>query len=185
MDAPIDVTTIFLQTERLLLRPWREEDLADFYAYASVEGVGEMAGWPHHRSVEESRAILRSFMENREVLAIVLRESGKVIGSLGLHRSWANDEAEYAQMKVKKIGYVLAKEYWGRGLMPEAVRAVIRYCFEELGLDALTCEHFAFNAQSRRVIEKCGFVFVKEDLYEAKLLNKTYPEKAYILLRAA
>ena len=62
MNAPVDVTDIRIETERLILRAWREADLADFYEYARVEGVGEMAGWSHHQSVEESRRILDSFI---------------------------------------------------------------------------------------------------------------------------
>ena len=58
MNAPVDVTDICIHTARLILRAWREEDLHDFYEYASVEGVGEKAGWKHHQSVEESKKIL-------------------------------------------------------------------------------------------------------------------------------
>ncbi|MBO4535015.1 MAG: GNAT family N-acetyltransferase, partial [Clostridia bacterium] len=55
-------------------------------------------------------------------------------------------------------GYVLSRDYWGQGLMPEAVEAVIDYLFGTLGYDFVTCGHFEWNAQSRRVIEKCGFL---------------------------
>lgn len=68
MNAPIDVTDIRIETERLILRPWQDSDLDDFYAYASVEGVGEMAGWSHHTSKEESRKILTMFQEEKRPL---------------------------------------------------------------------------------------------------------------------
>ena len=84
MNAPVDVTDIRIETERLILRAWRETDLADLYEYASVEGVGEMAGWNHHQSVEESRRILDSFISGKKTFALELKENGKVIGSLGL-----------------------------------------------------------------------------------------------------
>ena len=58
MNAEIDVTGVVLKTERLTLRPWREEDLEDFYAYARMDGVGQMAGWKPHGSIGESRQIL-------------------------------------------------------------------------------------------------------------------------------
>ena len=145
MDIQIDITDTVLETRRLILRPWEESDLEDFYAYASVEGVGEMAGWRHHESIEVSRSILEDFMSHKNVFALVHRESGRAIGSLGLHPSWANEDEAYRDLKVKEIGYVLSREYWGQGLMPEAVRAVIGFCFDICGLDALTVGHFSVS----------------------------------------
>ena len=181
MDVPIDVTNITIETDRLILRAWKETDLDDFYEYASVEGVGEMAGWKHHESIDVTKKVLESFISEKNVFAIVYKENNKVIGSLGLHKSWANDESEYAHLKVKEIGYVLSKVYWGRGLMPEAVKAVIRFCFDECKLDALTVGHFSFNNQSKRVIEKCGFAFVKKGQYYANQLQLTFEDMKYIL----
>ncbi len=157
MNAHIDVTDIRIETDRMILRPWQDADLADFYEYASVPGVGEMAGWNHHQSLDESNSILHLFIREKKTLALELKETGKVIGSLGLEEM---DPDPIGDGKLgREIGYVLSKDYWGRGLMPEAVQAVIRYCFEVLGYDYLTCAHFKENSQSRRVIEKCGFSY--------------------------
>ena len=82
MNKPIDITDIVLTTERLTLRPWRESDLSDFYEYASVDGVGQMAGWNPHRSLEESKEILSRFIEGKKTFA--LEYQGKAIGSLGI-----------------------------------------------------------------------------------------------------
>lgn len=185
MDLTIDVTKTALETGRLILRAWRETDVNDFYEYASVEGVGEMAGWKHHDSIEVTRKILQSFISEKNVFAIVNKENMKVIGSLGLHNSWANEENRYAHLKIKEVGYVLSKAYWGRGLMPEAVNAVIRFCFDECKLDALTIGHFSSNNQSRRVIEKCGFTFVKQSEYYAGQLQLTFDDMKYIMLNRA
>jgi len=179
----VDISNTWIHTPRLILRPWTEDDLEDFFAYASVPGVGEMAGWPHHETLETSRMILRSFIEEKNVFAIQHMETGKVIGSFGLHSSWASALPEYAGKKIREIGYVLAKEYWGQGLMPEAVRAIIPYCFNALRLDAITVAHFADNHQSRRVIEKSGFTFHSDGIFDAGQLGKQLPEKKYILLR--
>lgn len=166
MNAPIDVTNIQIETERLILRPWRESDLVDLYEYASVPGVGEMAGWCHHKSKEESQMILNSFIRHKKTFALELKENGKVIGSLGLEEL---DPDPVGEGKFgREIGYVLSRDYWGRGLMPEAVRAVISYCFETLGYDYLTCGHFVRNDRSRRVVEKSGFQFYGESLYETR-----------------
>lgn len=183
MDIRIDVSNTVLETPRLILRPWQESDIDDFYEYASVEGVGEMAGWKHHESVEVSKQILAEFMSGKNVFALVHRESGRLIGSLGLHKSWAYEEEELRSLRVKEVGYVLSKEYWGQGLMVEALCKVIEFCFDECGLDAVTAGHFAANEQSRKVLEKCGFQFVKQGQYHARQLGKTFDDMKYILYR--
>lgn len=134
MLAPVDVTNIRIETERLILRPWKESDLADFYEYAKVDGVGQMAGWIPHKSIEESRMILTMFIQEKKTLALELKETGRVIGSIGLEEPEPNDP-HGEEKQGREIGYVLGKDYWGRGLMPEAVREVIRYCFDVLRFD--------------------------------------------------
>ncbi len=179
MIAPIDVTPIRIETDRLVLRSWRETDLEDFYEYASVPGVGEMAGWAHHKSMDESRRILEIFIEEKKTFAISLKENGKVIGSLGLEeREEKMDLPE--DSKGREIGYALSKDYWGQGLMPEACKAVIQYCFEKLDLDWLTCCHYIRNNQSRRVIEKCGFAYVK-DIDNVSRMRTHEMSKIYVL----
>lgn len=167
MNAPIDVSDIRIETRRLVLRPWRESDLEDLNAYASVEGVGEMAGWKHHESLEESQKILEWFIAGKKTFAIEWKETGRVIGSLGLEELGEMDAAHEKRLG-REVGYVLEKDYWGQGLMPEAVQAVIAYCFRVLGYDFLTCGHFLENGQSRRVIEKCGFHYWKEGTYRTR-----------------
>lgn len=184
MDVKIDLTGTQIETPRLVLRIWRESDLADLYEYASVPGVGEMAGWPHHTSPEASRGILASFIAGKHIFAVTDRETGRVIGSLGLHESWADAVEPYSALRQKEIGYVLSKAYWGRGLMPEAVAAVITWGFESGGLEAFTVAHFSCNPRSRRVIEKCGFHYVRTGVYEAKQLDKCFDDLQYILLKS-
>ena len=166
MNAPVDVTGVRIETERLVLRPWRESDLHDLYEYAKVDGVGQMAGWMPHKSIEESKRILHFFMGEKKTFALELKENGKVIGSLGLEEMDTDpvDGEQYG----RELGYVLSKDYWGRGLMPEAVQAVIGHCFDVLKLDYVTCGHFHRNDRSRRVIEKTGFVFFGESRYKTR-----------------
>lgn len=166
MNAPIDISGTQLKTQRLILRPWRETDLEDFFEYASVEGVGQMAGWMPHRDKEDSRRVLNSFIAHKKTFA--LEHRGKVIGSLGIEEYSEKSYPELAALRGREIGYVLSKAYWGRGLMPEAVRAVIRWLFEEKELDFILVGHFDWNRQSRRVIEKCGFQYVKSVPYRTR-----------------
>ena len=166
MNAQIDISGIRLTTRRLILRPWQEEDLDDFFAYASVDGVGQMAGWTPHKDMDESRRILSHFISGKHVFA--LEHHGKVIGSLGIEQYDEQLDPELSSLKGREIGYVLAKDYWGQGLMPEAVDAVIRYLFETVKLDFIIAGHFIQNDRSRRVIEKAGFRYVRQAPYETR-----------------
>ena len=179
MNAPVDVTNIRIETDRLILRAWEKSDLHDFYEYARGEGVGEKAGWNHHQSIGESQRILDSFIRNKKTFALVLKENGKVIGSLGLEPR-DEDAGLTEELQGREVGYVLSKDYWGRGLMPEAVQAVIRYCFDVPNYDYLTCGHFDHNDRSRRVVEKCGFVFLKK-VVTPTVRGIDEPGKMYVL----
>ena len=178
MNGKIDITGTVLTTDRLTLRPWRESDLSDLYEYASVDGVGQMAGWNPHRSMEESRIILDRFIKQKKTFA--LEYAGKVIGSLGIEPYCEENHPELDAMQGREIGYVLSKEYWGLGLMPEAVNAVIDWLFHEIQLDFIICGHFVRNNRSRRVIEKCGFLYSKTVLFETSL-NTVETSLDYIL----
>lgn len=179
MNAPVDVTNIRIETGRLILRAWRESDLEDFYEYARVDGVGQMAGWLPHKSMEESKRILDLFIQEKKTFALEFKENGKVIGSLGLETSDEVLDVSEESMG-RDIGYVLSKDYWGRGLVPEAVKAVIDYCFRELDFDWLTCSHYLKNDRSRRVVEKCGFVYVKDTIHKT-IFDTEEPTKLYML----
>ena len=109
MDINIDITNVILETERLILRAFAETDLDDFYAYASVPGVGEMAGWPHHKSIETSKNILKSFINEKQVFALFHKADSKVIGLIGVHKSWANEDEKYMDLKVKEIDMCFPK----------------------------------------------------------------------------
>ena len=163
MNAPFDVTGVELRTERLTLRPWRQSDLNDFYEYASVDGVGQMAGWLPHKDAQETQKILDSFRSTKKPCARDCQ--GRVIGSLGVEYYDEKESPELDLLWTRALGFVLSKDYWGKGLMPEAVNAVIRWLFEEQKLDAIICAHFDWNTRSARVQQKCGFRFLKESSY--------------------
>ena len=172
-----------LETERLILRPFVQDDLEDFYAYAKVEGVGENAGWPHHTDINITNSILQEFINKGDVYAIVDKEKQKVIGSIGIHdRTF---DPTIINKKQRELGYVLSKDYWGKGLMSEAIRAIIPYTFDVMHVDILWCGHFSFNDRSRRVIEKMGFTYYGDGKYNAYLLGEVYDEKQYWITKEA
>ena len=141
-----------LGTERLILRPWREEDAKECYRYARDPRVGPIAGWPAHSSEEESRRVIRDVLSSPETYAIVLKETGLPVGSVGLHHNDLAEEDDEAE-----LGYWLGVPYWGKGIVPEAAREILRHAFEDLGLRRVWCGYYDGNLRSRRVQEKLGF----------------------------
>ena len=158
-------------TERLLLRPWKESDADSLYEYAKDPDIGPIAGWPVHTSEENSREIIRDVLSAEETYAVCLKEDGMAIGSIGLMIGTASSlklpdtEAE--------IGYWIGKKFWGRGLIPEAVKELIRHGFEDLNLEKIWCGYFEGNIKSRRVQEKCGFIYhhTNKDI-DCELMNE-------------
>ncbi len=143
-----------LETERLLLRPWEEADAEECYKYAKDPRVGPIAGWPVHISVENSRQVIRDVLMVPETYAIILKETGLPIGSIGLHH---NDLA--SQDDEAELGYWLGVPYWGQGLVPEAARELLRHAFVDLNLARVWCCYYDGNEKSRRVQEKLGFKY--------------------------
>lgn len=176
-----------IETSRLVLRPLTAADVEDVFACCSDPDIGFDAGWEPHRSLEDARFFVEQIASAPHVFGVFEKRAtdeggsttssvapshpdtsdagvrgercsgaashGPCIGSIGLipdpHRS--NPDC-------LMLGYSLAKHAWGRGYMTEAARAIVGYGFRELGLPLITCTRFSFNARSRRVIEKCGFV---------------------------
>lgn len=143
-----------METERLYLRMWNKKDAVDFFEYAKNPNVGPIAGWKPHASVAESKFIITDFFMKNMVWAIVYKETGKVIGSIGF-----SEDKIRPGVNSKELGYSLSEEYWGKGLMTEAAARMVSYAFEVLHLDVLSITTRENNARSRRVIEKCGFKY--------------------------
>lgn len=143
---------MILETERLILRPWEEADAEECYQYTKDPRVGPSAGWPVHVSIDNTRQVIRDVLIKPETYAIVLKETSLPVGSIGLHR---NDLAE--KDDEMELGYWLGVPYWGRSIVPEAARKVLRHAFEDLGLARVWCAYYDGNDKSKRVQEKLGF----------------------------
>lgn len=144
-----------LHTPRLLLRHFDENDAESVYEYAKDPAVGPIAGWPPHRSVDESRDVIRHVFCGQENYAICLKEDNKAIGAIELKLNGHTDMTE--RDDECELGYWLGKPFWGRGIMPEAVREMLRHAFEDLGMSTVWCGYYDGNEKSKRVQEKCGF----------------------------
>lgn len=170
MNADFHINGKIIDTKRLILRQFNKNDLNDFYEYASVEGVGEMAGWKHHEDKEQSQKILDLFIRNNNVFAIYSKKDFKVIGSLGIENyNRKEDFSELYNYYGRELGFVLSKDYWGEGIMLEAVGAVIDYLFNDLNLDFLICSYYDHNIQSKRLQGKCGFKPYRKVIMETRI----------------
>jgi ribosomal-protein-alanine N-acetyltransferase len=160
-----------LETERLILRKMAPNDAEAVFAYASDPEVSRYTLWETHRSIEDSRAFLKLITAKYENggepdWGITYRGDGYLVGACGL----VNWEAEHARAE---IGFVLSRRYWGRGFMPEAVRAMFRFGFERMNLNRIEARCIAENAASARVMEKAGMA------YEGTLRQREYIKGAY------
>lgn len=144
-----------IETVRLRLRPWAEEDAEELYRYARDPQVGPAAGWPPHTGVENSREVICGPLSAPETYAMVMKTTGKPVGCAGLLFG-ENGTAPLAEREAE-IGYWVGVPFWGQGLAPEATAALLRRCFMELDCRAVWCCSSAGNEKSRRVWEKCGF----------------------------
>ena len=143
-----------IQTERLILSLWKESDAEALYEYASNPDVGPHAGWKPHSDVLESLKIIKSVFIPNNVWAITIKQNGKVIGSVGLE-----PDKKRVGIKSHELGFALSKEFWGRGVMTEAAKAVIHFGFSAYGLDLVSVCTAPSNKRSQSVIQKCGFIY--------------------------
>lgn len=163
-----------INTNRLTLRRWRENDAEALYKYASDGRVSEMALWPRHTSVDMSREVIKDFFQpNPFILAMVLKETNEPIGCIGLVPAGAEHYKPFANER--EVGYWIGFPYWGKGLTSEALKSMIEFCRNNIRLDSLLITTDAANKASQRVAEKCGFTnFTDYD-------NNGTPSKAFRL----
>ena len=145
-DAPIE-------TERLLLRPFRESDAEAFFECCQNPNIGNNAGWKPHGSLEESQEILRSvFISQSGIWAITLKEDGRLIGSVGII-----PDPKRENPQARMLGYWLDESHWGKGYMTEAVQSVLDYGFNTLQLSLITANCYPHNERSQQVLKTPRF----------------------------
>ena len=146
-----------LETRRLILRPWFDTDAESLYQYASHPDVGPVAGWPPHTSVENSLEVIRKILSAPETYAVVPKSTGMPVGSVGI--MFAGDGSAPMNEQEAEIGYWIGRPFWGQGLIPEGVWALLERCFTVLERQGVWCGYYDGNEKSKRVQEKCGFVY--------------------------
>ncbi len=148
-----------METERLILRRFRLEDEEDMFRnWASDTEVTRFLSWPTHGSVEDSRSVLKGWVKDYEkedsyLWAITLKELGdQPIGSIS---SFDLD----GRVEKAELGYCIGRNWWHRGIMPEALRAVMDYLFDEVGFQRLQACHDVNNPNSGAVMRKCSMIY--------------------------
>ena len=135
-----------LETERLMLRSWCEEDAETLYCLASDPDIGLSAGWMPHTSVEHSREIIRTMLSKPTVWAVCGKD-GHPIGNIHLDFNTPLREHDGEC----ELGYWLGKPFWGQGLMTEAAQVLLQYAFDVLDVPAVWSGYYEENTKSRRV----------------------------------
>ena len=162
-----------IETERLILRQIVPADAEEIFAFSRGPETGRDAGWKPHETLEETRLIMQEiFLEQESVFGMVLKETGVMIGSVGLI-----DDQLRENDSVRMLGYALGEAFWGKGFMTEAAGAVVTYGFEEMHLDLISATCYPANVRSGRVLEKLGFRYEgtlaqAERRYDGKVLDK-------------
>ncbi|MBR6682361.1 MAG: GNAT family N-acetyltransferase [Clostridia bacterium] len=157
-----------LETKRLELRKLKASDYIDMYEYAKKDTVTKYLLWRSHPDAQYTKDYLRYVQTQYRAgeffdWAIVLKRSGKMIGTCGFARfDYDNNSAE--------IGYVINPLYWRRGYATEAVQRVIDFGFSKLNLHRIEARYMIGNDASRHVMEKCGMKF--EGVHKSSLYVK-------------
>lgn len=169
-----------IETERLILRPIIESDAEDIFEYSQNGNVGIHAGWKPHENIEETHEVMKVvFLGQELVFGMVLKETGKLFGTIGLIPDPKRDNDS-----AKMIGYAIGENYWGKGFTSEATRALLRYGFEELKLDLISGYCYPHNERSSGVMKKCGFRYegrlcMAEKRYDGEVLD----HECYVIMR--
>lgn len=160
-------------TNRIQLRPWRESDAEALFKYASDPDVGTRAGWPPHKSVEESLEVIRTVFHNDTTWAIELKESGEAIGAMGYVPCEGNNLPSRPGEPL--VGYWVGKPYWNQGICTEALRLMLDHIRQTTDIQSLISSHFMDNPASGRVMEKCGFIPTGEICVDETLAGSDRP----------
>ena len=162
-----------METSRLILRPWRDSDAEVLFKWASDPDVGPRAGWPPHKSVEESLEVIRTIFHNDTTWAIVLKETGEPVGAMGFLS--ADDTNLPSRESEPMVGYWVCKPYWNKGICTEALRLMIDHVRKTTSVKSLIGSHFVDNPASGRVMEKCGFLSTGETCTDETLAGSDRP----------
>lgn len=172
--------SIKLETERLILRKFKAEDAKEvFENWGCNEEVAKYVRWSTHKSVEDTKLWLKSEVNNYKnndyyTWGIELKETGELIGSMSAIFRQEHDERY-------EIGYVIAQKHWNNGYTTEALKCVMDYLINDVGIKKYVCIHAKENIVSGIVMQKAGFKYVKDGYFETFDKTQKFDSKVYYL----
>ncbi|MCI1959938.1 MAG: GNAT family N-acetyltransferase [Clostridia bacterium] len=172
---------MILKTERLILRPIMISDANDIFEYSKDPDVGPNAGWKPHENIEETINIMEDiFVGQDEIFGIVLKNTGKMIGSIGFMK-----DPKRLNTKARMLGYSLSKKYWGHGFMTEAAKEILKFGFENLNIEIISAYCYPHNTRLKKVLNKCGFEY-EGKLRKCEILynGETFDNECYSILKS-
>lgn len=164
-----------LITDRIIVRAFSKEDAKDVNEYCSDKDTAQLAGWSAHESIEDSMNILNSWIEKGYHNAIVWKENGKVIGHIAIY-----PDSEENREDTRELGCALNKQYQRRGIMTEVILRIITELFD-MGISNIWACCFQHNTASKKMIEKCGFVFQQEGTFYSESLKTSFKSYEYCI----
>jgi ribosomal-protein-alanine N-acetyltransferase len=171
-----------LETDRLLLRGWEPSDADAVFAYASDPEVTPYMAWDPHRSRADAVAFLDEFVAERyaeqelDYCICVRTDPATAIGGLGVY--WHS-----RPHRTMQLGYVLRRDAWGAGFVPEAGRRLIRHAFDTTDAARIFAPIFAPNGRSRRAAEKMGLAFEGVLRGAVEYRGRRWDEAIYAIVR--
>ncbi len=143
-------------TDRLILRPWQQEDAPWLYSLAQDPEIGPLCGWNPHKSEDESRQVI-DILRQPGTWCVTLRDTGEILGAISLF--WQSRWQRNDGSRERELGFWIGRRYWGKGYIPEAAEVLLEEAFRQ-GTDRVWCGHLDLNRNSARVQEKLGFQYV-------------------------
>ncbi|KYG64138.1 GNAT family acetyltransferase [Bdellovibrio bacteriovorus] len=171
-----------LETERLIIRRWKPEDLDSFAALCADPEV--MEHFPATLSRQETQSLIDRMNTNHNkdgysFMACELKSTGDFIGFVGL--SYFTQETHFSPCV--EVGWRLHKRFWGQGYAPEGAKAVIKYAFEVLKVPEVIAMTAVGNLNSRRVMEKIGMTYNPQDDFDHPKVEDGHRLKRHVLYR--
>ena len=169
---------ITFETPRLILRKVTPEDLDNIFEYCKNPNVARYVTWDAHQSLEDTKKFINYALDSYKVgapepMAIILKDDPKqrMIGSVGLIPASPKN-------RTFELGYVIAEEYWGKGIVAEAAKPLINFGFKHFAMQRLQCRCDILNPQSSRVMEKLGMQY--EGTLKASMYLKGKPRDMHM-----
>lgn len=173
-----------LKTSRLILREWREGDAEDYLALAGDLEVSDYSGCERPVNAAAARDFIKQYLIPRECLAITLRGDGRAIGNIALLDTVYS--RAFSCLKAREAAFSLIPSKWGRGIMSEALAALLELSFASLELDFVCCGCFVDNARSERLLGSFGFLPCFETQSPFVRSDGSVPvERLYLLTESA